>query len=116
MSAEFYIYTNPRCWIKDNLSIIENIFIKHQYFIKESDTIFIISENTDIQRYMPSVVFRFDNADCIIMEINSHSEEIEDVLLCIIKEIKQYVNVVITDEDGEVSDWGANKYSYTEPD
>lgn len=106
MAAELYIFTRPKCWIADNFNLITSFFEDLSSFQRESDNIYFLTRKNIEKQDMPDVVFRFNKSTCeTMMEINAHPETIENDLLKLFAEIKKHADLIIQDEDGEISNW-----------
>lgn len=106
MSAELYIFTNPKCWIADNFNLVTSFFESLNSFEKESNNIYLLTRKSIEKQSMPDVVFRFNQSTCeTMMEINAHPKIIENDLLKLFAEIKKHTDLIIQDEDGEISNW-----------
>ncbi|VEJ20722.1 hypothetical protein [Neisseria animaloris] len=106
MSAELYIFTKPKCWIVDNFNLVTSFFEDLNSFKKESDSIYLLIDQNMGEKEMPCVIFRFNQLTCeVMMEINAHPKDIENDLLKLFAEIKKHANLLIRDEDGEISNW-----------
>ena len=106
MSYELYLFTEPKCWIRDNVALLTGFFEQLDSFEKQSDDVYLLRNKGRSEREMPDVVFRFNHAACeAMMEINAHPMPIENDLLKLFAEIKKHTTLVIQDEDGEQSNW-----------
>ena len=106
MSCERYIFTEPKCRIRDNFALLTGFFTKLDSFEKQSDDVYLLANKGAGRQPMPDVIFRFDHASCAaMMEINAHPPPVEDDLLKLFAEIKKHTRLTIRDEDGEISDW-----------
>ena len=42
MSCELYIFTEPKCWIRDNFALLTGFFTKLDSFEKQSDDVYLL--------------------------------------------------------------------------
>ena len=106
MSYELYLFTEPKCWIRDNFAVLTSFFAQLDSFEQQSDDVYLLVREDWNRRFMPDVVFRFNHVSCeTMMEINTYPLPIENDLLKLFAEIKKHTTLVIQDEDGEQSNW-----------
>lgn len=106
MSCELYIHSKPESWIWNNVSLFMNyIQLLPSNSKIDNETIYLLS--IEKINTIPEVIFRFNfEEQTCLMEVNAHPKDITVDLLSLFNNIKKHTQLIILDEDGEVSEWG----------
>lgn len=108
MSAEFYIYFEPKEWYLKNKSLISQKLKKlntYNGFNKVENAFYLISpKHLGNQNYEYDVRF-FEEETSLFFELSFHDESLKHDLADFFKWLRTQVEIQIEDEDGVQSNW-----------
>jgi len=102
MAAEFYIEFEDNDWLKNNKKSLEAFISKMKIFVEIKENEYRLKQSNS-KNY--DVRLLINNDTSILMEINYHPKTIEDELEKLFSWMREKVNILIKDEDGELSNW-----------
>lgn len=108
MSAEFRIHFEDKYWFISNIDEIRIMITSLRTFVddKSNCEYWLLGLESKVQaEHWNYDVRLFIEPESISLEISSHPKSIEDDLMGLFSAIRGKVNILILDEDGELSNW-----------
>ncbi|WP_447879001.1 hypothetical protein [Serratia fonticola] len=108
MSAEFRIHFEDTYWFISNIDEIRMMITSLRTFVddKSNCEYWLLGLESKAQaEHWNYDVRLFIEPESISLEISSHPKSIEDDLMGLFSAIRGTVNILILDEDGELSNW-----------
>ncbi|MBJ2160770.1 MAG: hypothetical protein JFR39_01550 [Muribaculaceae bacterium] len=104
MAAELFVKFENTNWYIENKKMIINVITSLETFVYQLNNEFWLKDSSDIidDDYHVRI---FLNNDDIMLEIDFHPFDIEKSLKNFLNWIRMNTNIIVQDEDGEISTW-----------
>lgn len=108
MSAEFRIHFENKDWFIANIDEVKMMITSLKTFVdaKPDGEYWLLGLESKAQaKHWDYDIRLFIEPESIFLEISSHPKSIEDDLMGLFYSIRGKVNIIILDEDGELTGW-----------
>jgi hypothetical protein len=108
MSAEFRIHFEKKDWFITNIDEVKMMITSLKTFVdaKSDGEYWLLGLESKAQaKHWDYDVRLFIEPESMFLEISSHPKSIEEDLMGLFSAIRGKVNILILDEDGELSNW-----------